>query len=574
MSNREWSLSPTGPSPSGSARAAGESRSSFSRRARRTNALPVQWVSGRRPSRALLFPFLALLATLLALDGAAPAQALTTISSSRTINASNSINDDVDVVGAGTVVTIVSGGSITGELFVNDGTTVNVSGGSLSAVDAFAGSTVNLSSGRIDGLDADSCTVNISGGSIVDPLTAYKSTISVFGCNLVIVDSTVLTGTLQDGSAINLPVFADERQFILHNAPPVITCPPSVSVPTETGLCGAHVTATATASANCPGFTLPVSGVRSDGKPLTDPYPVGTTTITWSTTDAAGTQATCTQTVQVKDTGAPTITLNGTSSITVECHTSFSDPGATANDACAGSVRVSVSGTVDANTPGRYTLTYTATDPAGNRAAPVTRTVQVVDTTPPVITPPANIAQAAPSGQCSAPVTIGQATATDACAGALLPTGTRSDGKALTDPYPVGTTTITWSATDATGNPASATQTVQVNDTAGPTISGLAATPNRLWPPNHQLVEITVNYTGSDNCAGALTWALSASSNEPDSGLDREDVPGDIQIVDAHHLKLRAERYGKRGRVYTLTITCTDDAGNQATQSVLVRVPK
>jgi len=50
-------------------------------------------------------------------------------------------------------------------------------------------------------------------------------------------------------------------------------------------------------------------------------------------------------------------------------------------------------------------------------------------------------------------------------------------------------------------------------------------------------------------------------------------VPGDIQIVDAHHLKLRAERFAKEGRVYTLTVTGTDAAGNRSQQTVTVSVP-
>jgi hypothetical protein len=72
--------------------------------------------------------------------------------------------------------------------------------------------------------------------------------------------------------------------------------------------------------------------------------------------------------------------------MTVECHTSFTDPGATANDSCAGSFAAAASGTVDVNTPGTYTITYTASDPSGNPAAPQARTVNVVDTTAPVIT--------------------------------------------------------------------------------------------------------------------------------------------------------------------------------------------
>jgi hypothetical protein len=90
--------------------------------------------------------------------------------------------------------------------------------------------------------------------------------------------------------------------------------------------------------------------------------------------------------VNVVDTIAPTITLNGANPMTVECHTGFTDPGATANDGCAGDLTssITVSGTVDPNAVGSYALTYSVTD--GSHTTTTTRTVNVVDTTAPVIT--------------------------------------------------------------------------------------------------------------------------------------------------------------------------------------------
>jgi hypothetical protein len=87
----------------------------------------------------------------------------------------------------------------------------------------------------------------------------------------------------------------------------------------------------------------------------------------------------------VVDTTPPTIFLNGSNPMTVECHTSFTDPGATADDGCAGSFAASAAGIVNVNVPGIYTITYTAADPSGNPATPKTRTVNVVDTTAPTI---------------------------------------------------------------------------------------------------------------------------------------------------------------------------------------------
>ena len=85
------------------------------------------------------------------------------------------------------------------------------------------------------------------------------------------------------------------------------------------------------------------------------------------------------------DTVAPVITLNGDEVMSVEAGTSYTDPLATATDDVDGDVSVTTTGTVDTSTVGTYTLTYSATDAAGNTGS-ATRTVNVVDTTPPTIT--------------------------------------------------------------------------------------------------------------------------------------------------------------------------------------------
>ena len=121
------------------------------------------------------------------------------------------------------------------------------------------------------------------------------------------------------------------------------------------------------------------------GATLTVALPLGTHTITLTVSSSAGGSNDDTVIITIHDTTAPTITLNGSNPLTVECHTSFTDPGATANDGCAGSFAASAAGSVNVNVPGTYTITYTATDPSGNPAASVTRTVNVVDTTAPVI---------------------------------------------------------------------------------------------------------------------------------------------------------------------------------------------
>jgi hypothetical protein len=117
------------------------------------------------------------------------------------------------------------------------------------------------------------------------------------------------------------------------------------------------------------------------------------------------------------------------------------------------------------------------------------------------------------------------------------------------------------------------TSTTCSPDTTAPTISGVSATPNTLWPPNHKMRRVTINYSASDRC-GAVTCSLRVSSNEPVNDIGDGNTAPDWVVLDRHHVQLRAERQGPRnGRVYTVTITCMDAARNTATASTRVRVP-
>jgi HYR domain-containing protein len=95
----------------------------------------------------------------------------------------------------------------------------------------------------------------------------------------------------------------------------------------------------------------------------------------------------------------------------------------------------------------------------------------------PSITAPSNVSKDNDPGLASAVVAVGSPVAADNC-GDVNVTSSRSDGAAIDAPYPVGLTTITWTATDAAGNKASATQTVEVFDIEAPvfaSVSGVSA---------------------------------------------------------------------------------------------------
>ncbi len=81
--------------------------------------------------------------------------------------------------------------------------------------------------------------------------------------------------------------------------------------------------------------------------------------------------------------GTPVVTLNGSATMNVEAFTHFADPGATAHDDF-GPLPVTVTGSVDVNVPGTYTLSYSATNIY--QTTTVTRTVIVADTIAPAIT--------------------------------------------------------------------------------------------------------------------------------------------------------------------------------------------
>jgi len=181
------------------------------------------------------------------------------------------------------------------------------------------------------------------------------------------------------------------------------------------------------------------------GSPLNVSLPTGSHTITLTVTDTGGGSATDDLVVNIVDTTAPVINVTGANPMTVECHTSFTDPGAMATDACAGSLTVNTSGTVDPNTPGTYTIHYTASD--GFNSASATRTVNVVDTTPPSISCPADIVVTLPpnSTATSMVVSYPAVSATDSCSSSVTVASSPASGSV----FPMGTTTVNATATDA-----------------------------------------------------------------------------------------------------------------------------
>jgi hypothetical protein len=194
----------------------------------------------------------------------------------------------------------------------------------------------------------------------------------------------------------------------------------------------------ATASDLCAG-ALPVTTSGSVNVNL-----VGSYTLHYTATDPSGNVGSTTRTVNVVDTIPPVLTLLGTNPMTIQCDSAFVDPGATASDTCAGNLTgaIVVTGIVNANAAGSYTLTYSVSD--GYNLTSLTRTVLVVDTTPPSIVCPADIT--VPNATGPVPVTY-TVTATDTCSSVAVTCNPASGSL-----FPIGSTVVKCSATDGAGN--------------------------------------------------------------------------------------------------------------------------
>ena len=195
---------------------------------------------------------------------------------------------------------------------------------------------------------------------------------------------------------------------------------------------------------------------------------VATYTVTFTATDANNNTQVVEKEFTVVDTTKPVIILTGASEITLEAKVdNYTELGATATDNYDTTVEVTISGTVNTNVVGNYTISYNATDAHGNIADTVTRTVHVVDTTKPVITLEGDAEMTLEALEST--YTEPGATATDNYDGDITESIVIS-GSVNKDV--VGDYTIRYNVTDANGNAADeVTRTIHVVDTTKPTIA-------------------------------------------------------------------------------------------------------
>ena len=232
---------------------------------------------------------------------------------------------------------------------------------------------------------------------------------------------------------------------------------------------------------------------------------------------------------QGDDLTAPVITLTGPSTVNHEQGTSYTDQGATAEDDVDGSVAVTTAGSVGTDA-GTYALTYTATDSAGNTAT-VTRTVIVADTTAPAIT---LVGGATVNHEQGTPFVDPGASAQDTVDGSVAVASTGSVGAEL------GTYTLTYTATDAAGNTATALRTVIVEapGTGGDPTDLLVfvdGAVDPIWDKGISAFDSAIGFAECNNDGGAacpsISWALVADADRGDVLQISHTAAGDLAAV-------------------------------------------
>jgi hypothetical protein len=354
---------------------------------------------------------------------------------------------------------------------------------------------------------------------------------------------TTVTWTATDAGG--LTATADQTVTVSDKQAPAVVAGANISTRTDRNASTATVAiANATATDNCGDLTA--TGARSDGVPLSAGYPVGVTTITWTATDASGNSGSATQTVTVVGNLPPVISAPANIAINTdprEC-SAVRNPGTpvvtddTDGFTFAGVRSDHVPDLTAAYPKGVTTIVWTATDADGLTSS-ASQTITVSDKEKPTIVAPANVSAVNDPGLAFAAVATGSPTVSDNCAGVSF-SAARSDGGSVTASYPVGVTNVTWTATDASGNVASAAQSITVRDVELPVLT---------VPAN-----LTVNATSTSGAA--VTFSVGASDNVGVTSVSCSPTSGSTFPVG------------------TTTVTCTasDAAGHSASGSFSVQV--
>ena len=264
-------------------------------------------------------------------------------------------------------------------------------------------------------------------------------------------------------------------------------------------------------------------------------------TRTWTLTDDCGNSTQHVQTITVQDQTSPTFNETlPTAEITAECDAVVEAVTLTAADNCDTDVPVVFTETrTDGDCANSYTLTriWTATDDCDNETS-FTQTVVVADNTAPVIVCPEDVVVSIDADDPDAIVQIPLPTVSDNCSD-LTYSNDYNGTTDASDLYPIGVTTVTYTATDECGNVSSCSFTVTVLCEGQTRIDGIVYDTLTGAPlPNAVVTLIPQGQTSGD--------VIMQVTNSAGEYYFTNMVPGDylVQVQDAN---LSAQGYYPTG---------------------------
>ena len=365
-------------------------------------------------------------------------------------------------------------------------------------------------------------TADVDNGSSDNCTFTLGLDITSFDCTNLGANTVTLTAT--DGSSNDHSATATVT--VVDNIDPTITAPAAVSVNVDAGTCAtaaSNVTlGTPTTADNC--------SVASTTNNAPTSFPLGATTVTWTVTDGSGNTTTATQVVTVIDNIDPVLTcpndltVYGVADSTL---TSVSWSAATATDNCSIDTIYSDIQTGHYFPLGVTTVTYVAIDGSGNSDT-CSFSITVVDTVSPVITGcPSAITQNNDTDSCGAVVNWAAPTYYD-----NSDYYTVSASHASGDYFPVGTTTVTITVADSSGNSSVCAFDVTVEDAQVPYVVPFSNVAVTLGTDGmYNLAVATVDSASYDNCGIANRYLSDTFFNCNDvpaatTWLVLEDVHG------------------------------------------------
>ncbi|PHK04884.1 hypothetical protein VF10_38045, partial [Nostoc linckia z13] len=259
---------------------------------------------------------------------------------------------------------------------------------------------------------------------------------------------TTVTWTVTDGAGNSAT--ATQTVTVQDTQVPSISAPVNVYISTDADSCTATGVnlGTPVVYDNCPNFTVYNNAPAA--------FPLGSTIVIWTVTDAGGLTNIAYQVVNVQDHVAPVVTAPAP--VTVPADTG-SCTATNVNLGMATFFENCTNATITNNAPATFpvgvtTVTWSATDEEDN-VGTATQTVTVIDNQPPVITAPPAITTVGNQNCQYVGLELGEPVVTDNCTGFTITNNAPAA-------FPLGTTIVTWTVTDAGGNTGTATQQVTI----------------------------------------------------------------------------------------------------------------